>query len=1395
MSSQLLKQPILEGATSQNLRTLAQRLSAYIPVTLTRKLLQDEPLTPGVAKQIQAATMFADMSGFTQMAEALSVNGARGTEALSRALLMTFTSLINAIHDAGGVVSHFHGDAMMIYFPDNDGRASSRALASAQFMQRLMQTNFTQVNMLQPDGGYALSIKIGVGYGRCLELLVGNSEKMEFVLAGQAVDEAVAAQMQAEAGQVIASQAVLKAANLPAPGPFRLITELPPVPNAQEGFFWEAYDSAALMRLITAVPAFIPPSVFERLQDRSSQSISEHRSVTSMFVQFEGLDFDDPDVGSKLQTYYQWAWQMVKRYGGPNSRVNRVLTGDKGNQLHILFGAPVAPDAPVQAVRCALAMQKNRPDFIQSQHIGLTVGRVFAGAVGSLNRREYTVVGRMVNLSARLTQICPAGTILIDAKTAARIQPQIITESLPPVPLKGHREPVPVYKAVDEQTAVTQAEARFSQWQQPPGGREQELNHLYKKMADAMAGKGGLIAIHGSYGSGQMPFLAAGVHHWLDLGGHALVGMCQQHTSDVPYAPWVSVWRDFFELSSEVSPAEQEVHVARRIEQLTPTASNGLALWRELLGTPLRATGLLLDLPAVVRQMRLFKLVVNSVRLAVQERPYLIVLEDIHFADQASLAMLTALIDHSHDLPLLLLVTYRSDTEFSFRPLNQGILTQIELNDFTPQQARNLVQARLGTTQLPPLLEQRLGLRDRQGRESAVNPLFLEETLQMLLSLDVVAHDSNRYGDGRLRIDEVRLSQMQVSDTIYTLLLSRLDQLPAAERGLLQYASVIGREFDLPTLVAISPSLTRETAVELLEALARADLVQQLTSGLVPTYLFQHTLIHQVVYQSLTFARRQSLHATIADLIIRQADELMPTQFPLLAYHFSQTDQHQDGLKYSVAAAKEAEKANNYQGAADFYKQAAKHLESLGEAAASAPLNTVDQLSAGVAIGIARTRNLLRLGKFDKAWLLANEALHHCLDETDLHPTLSINNLMAEIRLRQARYTELPNLVSKVINSPLEASPEAKAQAYLLWAQSLIALADWEAAAEKLARAEEILQPLEQVLPLVAVLIAQADIQSQQRPAYGLPEPLQVALKLLKTESDPLLLGQAQQMLSQVQMRLGQPDLALAAAETAVTNLRSAGANPHAHGLVQRAAVHIYLGNFAEALADLQLAGDLFDGMDDTPGRLKLYLLWGNDYHGGLGDWRQARRRLVRVGQLLKAHPKDDGMVVQEGIRFWLSLGQVALNTGRWPQAEKLLRQVLTAVQPRRLVWWQPAAYHAWGRLLLACTPTDAPNWETAVAEAHSYFQKAFQAVEDGGCPDELSLILLQLGLTSRALGDERCWHYLETAVQTAQQRARFADRQIVLQQAGEALQQASNEHLQQLGQQAVALIISVDMA
>ncbi|MCI0395091.1 MAG: hypothetical protein L0322_09155, partial [Chloroflexi bacterium] len=195
---------------------LARRLAAYIPNTLAWRILQEGVPAPGVARRLTAATLFADISGFTHLAEELASDGPRGAEELNRVLLLTFTGMIDVIHEAGGEVGHFHGDAMSVYFPDEDGRAARRALACAQLMQRLMVASFSRVVANRPPGKEAvfhLTIRIGLGYGPCLEVVVGDpGRSLEFVLAGPAVDEAAAAERQAEASQVMASRAILAAA-------------------------------------------------------------------------------------------------------------------------------------------------------------------------------------------------------------------------------------------------------------------------------------------------------------------------------------------------------------------------------------------------------------------------------------------------------------------------------------------------------------------------------------------------------------------------------------------------------------------------------------------------------------------------------------------------------------------------------------------------------------------------------------------------------------------------------------------------------------------------------------------------------------------------------------------------------------------------------------------------------------------------------------------------------------------------------------------------------------------------------------------------------------------------------------------------------------------------------
>lgn len=1356
----------LDSHGGQAIRRLAQRLAAYLPATVTRQILNDSLTSPGEARWINAATLFADLSGFTTMTEALAVDGPRGAEELNRTLLMTFTPLINAIHDAGGAVSHFHGDAMMVYFWDNDGRASSRALACARFMQSLMLTSLAQVTAKrarEQAATFTLTMKIGVGYGRCLELIVGDpAERLEFVLGGTAVDEAVTAQELAAAGQVIASRSALQQAGLPAETPFRPLNELAPVPGMQPLFYWETFDQPALERLLAVAPAFMPRALFERLQNPDTQFVAEHRPVTSLFVRFQGIDYTAADAGQKLQAYYQWVRETVQQYSSGNGHVNRILTGDKGSQLHILFGAPVAPDAPAQAVRCALALQAARPAFIYEQQIGISAGRVFACAVGSQHRREYTVVGSVVNLSSRLTSYAAPGDILLDARTAQRVQEQFTLDALPPVILKGHTDPVAVYRVVDGQRSVPRRKVLpglFERDVRPPLGRDEELKQLLACIEGALQGNGGVTALFGPFGSGQAPLLAAGSRRWLDAGGRRLTAMCQPQLAEAPFAPWQTILRELLDITA-VSGGNAETAVRQKIAALCPSCVPDVPLLVDMLGLSAAGEGGEV-LPADARRERLFRVIRRFLLAAAAQAPLLLIFEDLHWADQVTLELIDDLAAAIVQAPVLLALTYRTSSDFRPPAFYRANFWSIPLQDLSPEKARRLLLTILGTDDLPQLVEQRLGLRDRQGHSSPVNPLFLEESLKMMLASGGLRVETAEDGRQRVVVQEQALLQMQLPDTIYNVLLARLDQLPAPARSLAQVAAVIGRVFDLEMLLAVAPGMSPDEVAAALEALVRAEMVQQMTAVPHPSYIFQHALTHDVVYQSLPYARRRALHAAIAELIVLRGEGNLRPHYPLLAYHYGQTDAHEEGLQYALAAADDAAAIFANQEAADLYRQAAAHVTALGEAA---------YWQTAVHIYTARARVLRLMGEYTKAMLAATEALKLCLVYGKVEQTLPIYNHLAEIRYHQARYNEVEALVGKVIHNLGGQTPPAElAQAYLLAGMAAAAVMEPDQALARLERAEEICLAMEDRQRLISVWGAMAGVYAERQWELGLETAVR-AVELARQQELPAQEALANYRLSRIQLQAGMFTAALQSVQQALVLVRGASHNLRAHILTHRAAVFIYAGRLEAAVADLQEAVDLLGKMDDAPGLMQAYLLWGFEYCHSTRDWQESRRRLAQVGQIV-ASEETSRMYVQEAARLWLGLGIVAFHLEHFAQAETLFQRGMHIIESRRLRWWRPTALYWLGRVSMESRDKQS--------EAAHYFRRAIRAIHDGGSPDDLPLILLHY---ARLTPGEMQWELLEACVAAAFRRARFIDRMRCLREAGERLLAAEEPRLRRLG-------------
>lgn len=1342
---------------------IARRFAAYIPVTLARQIMEVGLPEPGIPHPFAAATLFSDISGFTHMSEELASDGPRGAEELNRVLLTTFTAMIDLIHEMGGAVSHFYGDAMSVYFPETEEQdAAQRALACAQTMQLLMAASFSRAVTNRPPGKepiFPLTIKIGVGYGRCQEIVVGDAAKnLEFVLTGTAVDEAAAAERKAQAGEVVASAQVLRRAELPAApesGQFRVVREPVPAPVSRSILDWSLYDETALMYLESAAAVFIPEAIGQRLTEGGSGEIAEHRPVTSLFVDFafvrdgdEQSDVATAVQGILLHDYFLWAGKIVARFSAENARINRLLTGDKGNQLHIIFGAPVAPDAPEQAIRCALALLREKPAYIASQRIGLAAGKVFAGPVGSSARREYTVVGDMVNLSARLAQACPDDCILTNHITAGRVANWIEFEVLPPIALKGKQEAVTPYRPIGERTRLTQLQVYFNQGKRPLVGRKSELDLLLGGMDAALHHVGGIAAILGAVGVGKTRLLAEGIHYWLEAGGAGLVGIAQQHTADVPYAPWLSIFRDFFNLRVDISLAVQAEQVAAQTKALLPDVGDDVALWGEVLGLPVPGQEQLAHMSAEVRHAR-FMALARRCFIAFSERtPLLIILEDTHWADQSSLALLDEVTKGIEDHRLFFAVTFRLVDDLTVEMLDRPACVPILLSDLPPNHARDLLLHLVGAERLPLAVEQHLGLRDREGGDSPVSPLFLEESVNVLFSAGILERN------GSLRVHEERLQELQIPDTIHGLLLARLDRLPPAGRDLLQVASVIGRQFALEPLFNIAQSASTQQVSQLMEAMSAEDITRLVTTDPEWIYLFQHALTHEVAYESLPYARRQALHHALADWLVVQHRDNLRSYYPILAYHYSQADNHEAGLKYALGAGLDARDLFSNQEALGFFNLAEKHLLALGEE---------ENWETAVELYLARGEVLILTGDFNKAVVDAEISL--ALAEKNLVPQQQAQalNLLAEIKYRQSNHEEARAFAQMVVEHLSEQiSIDQMARSYRWLGKSAAILLDYELALNYFRKAEKICLETNDRKQLASVLESLAFIYYEQRDLEAALDAMERSLVIFEHISLVPYIVSCLNNIALIQFKLGMAEDSLKTYDKAVDLLQGASRNILAHVWANRGALLAYLGYFSESQNDFEAAFSHFDDVGDSYGLVETLLAWGYEYYAPLKKWTLAQDCYEQAEQYIEENPK---FFYEAKVRLLFAYGQLSLERNDFYKSISVLEEAEKLAKDKSLKWWLSAI-----EFYVGCFLTT----QGEMAQAKIRLMNVLALIETGANPDYLPLALRELSKIE--MDNRKKIDYVLRCGEAVMRRGRYGDRVECLEYVSSVLNDMNHE-------------------
>ena len=890
-----MEQPVARARHGDGREPLA--LSSYVTALAARRLVgRHKPLREPEGEQFVTAVLFADISGFTALTERLAQTGPGGVEELTELLNGCFGDLVQLVVDHGGDVVKFAGDALLALWPaDEDLPAvTARAARCGLEMQRILHAS-------ELAAGTHLSVRVGVGAGQVSAAHLGGVlGRWEFVVGGPAVTQTCGAEQLARPGDVVLSPEALDQVRdlcagqqVPAGTGQAValrVTGVQPLAAATP-----LVSAAAVQAAGVGLRGYVPGAILARLDAGQSAWLSELRHISVLFLRLPDLDDITPAALRQANDLVREVQETLYVYEGS---VNKLGVDDKGTTMVAAFGLPpvVHEDDPVRAVRAALGIQAQLHGHGVRHAIGIATGRAFCGSVGSNLRREYTMIGGVVNLAARLMQTA-LDDVVCDTATRQAAEAKLAFEALPPRRVKGVAEPIAVFRPGG--VSPTRAPSRSLV------GRAHERGLLTERLAALRGGKGGVLLIEGEAGIGKSRLVEDLVAQAAGHPVRTLVGAADAIRTTTPYHAWRGVFESLFDLTDVSEPKVRRTRVLDWLRG-RPDLERLAPLLGDVLPLDLPAEELVGELQGQVRADNTRGLLIGALRAASEQQPLLIVLEDAHWCDSASWALAWLV---AQRIPTALLV-------LALRPLAEPIpdeyqrlqqapgAQQLGLDPLPAHDVAALVRQRLEVTSVPPPIAELI------GEHAGGNPFFSEELAYTLHDTGVIT-----ITNGTCRIAPgADLQEMALPDTVQGVVLTRIDRLAPPQQLTLKVASVIGRSFayrllhDIHPITADRPSLPGQ-----LEGLQRRSLVLLEAPEPELAWMFKHVITRDVAYELMVRAQRSALHRAIAQWYEQHHQAELPRFYPLLAYHWSRTDVAAKAVQFQGLAGERALAGGAYQ--------------------------------------------------------------------------------------------------------------------------------------------------------------------------------------------------------------------------------------------------------------------------------------------------------------------------------------------------------------------------------------------------------------------------------------------------------------------------------------------------
>lgn len=709
--------------------------------------------------------------------------------------------------------------------------------------------------------------------------------------------------------------------------------------NPEEARFCNACGAPlgqASVERLQALRSFIPNNIAQKMMN--APGLGARRIVTVLFCDVVGSTV----LGERLgpERFKIVMDQVLGRIVAAVSRYEGTIAQVMGDGLLTFFGAPLAhEDDAERAVRAALDIRDALTAYTRELEtaygvslrirVGLNTGPVVLSGVTDIVGIAYNALGDTVTMAARLQSAAAPHTIVASEATGRLVASLFETRPVGPLVLKGKETPVYGVEILGNRPLATKARG-ISGLESPLVGRDRELARLQDGVQAVTEGRGQIVAVIGEAGLGKSRLVAEVQRQnravrWLE-------GRCLSYAGTIPYFPFLDLFREWL----QVTPTDPEMKV--RIElraALEGLFGNQTQVAYSYLGAMMRlplepeVAAQLADLSAESLQHETFNVMRQWVARLAAQQPLGLILDDMHWADGTSLALMESLLAVTEDAPVLLCLLLRPERDHGSWRVNDLAGQRF------PHRHFEIVLEPLESTAAELLISNLLTLPDFPAdvsglilRKAEGNPFFIEEVIRELIEAGVLVQEGDRWRATR------RATTLDIPDNIQGVLLSRIDRLPEEAKRALQAASVIGRLFPLDLLREVFGRNGRLDAA--LIDLQRHDLIVERRRIPRAEYRFKHALIQEAAYSTLVDAERRRLHRQLAQAMETQFAGRLDEVFGLLAYHYDQSAEEERALYFLVRAGDKARAEYADEEALRYYSRAVELMKQRGtwEAAA-----------------------------------------------------------------------------------------------------------------------------------------------------------------------------------------------------------------------------------------------------------------------------------------------------------------------------------------------------------------------------------------------------------------------------------------------------------------------------